>query len=356
MKEFRNILVVRTDRMGDVVLTTPALKALREAHPQARISILVSAYTKAIVEGNPCVDEVLVDDRKRTHRGWIGFWRLVFDIRRRKFDAAVLYHTKRRTNWLCFFAGIPYRLGYKNDKCGFLLTDAVLDERHYGRKHEAQYCLDLVRYLEGVPSDVLIKSPEELAADLYVSAQPRAEAWAEETLKDMKVPGKRRLIAIHPGASDPSKRWPEHCFAELIGQLVVKYESRIVLIGAGDITSLARTIASLVQDSVFDLTGKTDVSQLASLLKRCDLLISNDSGPVHLAVGVGTPVVSIFTRNQPGINPARWKPLGKGSKVVSVPSDSRISFRKAGPIDPQYMEPIPVQDVLEAVDAIFKLC
>ena len=112
MKEFRNILIVRTDRMGDVVLTTPALKALREAHPKARISILVSAYTKAIVEGNPYVNEVLADDRKRTHRGWIGFWRLVSEVRKRKFDAAVIYHTKRRTNWLCFFAGIPYRLGY----------------------------------------------------------------------------------------------------------------------------------------------------------------------------------------------------------------------------------------------------
>ncbi len=356
MREFRNILVVRTDRMGDVVLTTPALKALRAAYPDARIAVLVSVYTRAIVEGNPYVDEVWVDDRKKTHRGWSGFWRLVFEISKQKFDAAVIYHTKRRTNWLCFLAGIPYRLGYKNDKGGFLLTDAVLDERHYGRKHEAQYCLDLVRRLEGTPSDILIKSPDELAADLYVSISPGAEAWAEGVLKDINVPGGRRLVAIHPGASDPSKRWPEHLFAELIHQLIERYESVVVLVGTADIAGLARKIMSLVQGPVFDLTGKTDVSQLASFFKRCDLLISNDSGPVHLAAGVGTTVVSIFTRNQPGINPSRWQPLGQRSKVVSVPPDNRISFRKAGPIDPLYMEAIRVQDVLEAVDAIFKLC
>jgi heptosyltransferase-2 len=356
MKEFRNILVVRTDRMGDVVLTTPALKALREAYPDARISVLVSMYTKAIIEGNPCVDEVWVDDRTNTHGGLRGFWRLVLEIRKRKFDAAVIYHTKRRTNLLCFFAGIPYRLGYKNDKFGFLLTDPVWDERHYGRKHEARYCLDLVRHMGGVSSDILSKSPDELAADLYVSIPPDAEAWVDELLKETDALRKGRLIAVHPGASDPSKRWPEHLFEELMGQLFDRYKGTIILVGTEDTSGAAKGIVSSVRGPVLDLTGKTNVSQLAGLLKRCDLLISNDSGPVHLAAGVGTPVVSIFTRNQPGINPSRWRPLGRKSRVVSVPEDSRMSFRKALPIAPRHMEAVTAQDVLEAVDAIFKLC
>ena len=91
---------------------------------------------------------------------------------------------------------------------------------------------------------------------------------------------------------------------------------------------------------------------------RCDLLVSNDSGPVHVAAGVGTPVVSIFTRNQPGINPERWKPLGNKARVVSVsPNESSgISFKKAQPIDTQYLELVSTEAVLEAVDSLFKLC
>lgn len=356
MKKFKNILVVRTDRMGDVVLTTPALKALWEAYPDARISVLVRAYTKAIIDGNPYVDEVLIDDRESTHGGLRGFWRLVSEIRKRKFDAAVIFHTKRRANLLCFLAGIPCRIGYKNDKFGFLLTDPVWDERHYGRKHEVQYCLDLIRHLAGVSSDILSKSPDELAADLYVSISPDAEAWVDELLKKTDALRNGRLIAVHPGASDPSKRWPEHLFMELMGQLFNRYKGTFILVGTEETSGVAKGIVSSVHGRVLDLTGKTDVSQLAGLLKRCDLLISNDSGPVHLAVGAGTPVVSIFTRNQPGINPSRWRPLGRKSRVVSVPADSRISFHKARPIVPQHREAIAAQDVLEAVDAIFKLC
>ena len=104
--------------------------------------------------------------------------------------------------------------------------------------------------------------------------------------------------------------------------------------------------------------GKTTVGQLAGLLMGCSLLVSNDSGPIHVAAGVGTPVVSIFTRNQPGINPERWRPLGENTRVVSVfPSQSKgISFKKAQSKDIKYLELIPVKAVLEAVDSLFKLC
>src|SRR5262245_45025773 len=147
MNQYRNILVVRTDRIGDVILTTPALKALREKFRHSRISLLVSAATRELVDKNPYVDEVLTDHRQGVHQGFMGFWRLVGEIRRKKFDLAIVYHTKRRTNYLCFFADIPTRLGYRNNKGGFLLTHQVKDDRPSGKKHEADYCLDLLKVL-----------------------------------------------------------------------------------------------------------------------------------------------------------------------------------------------------------------
>ena len=130
------------------------------------------------------------------------------------------------------------------------------------------------------------------------------------------------------------------------------------MIGDSRVSDEAKEMISVVSGTTIDATGQTTVGQLAALLVRCDLLVSNDSGPVHIAAGVGTPVVSIFTRNQPGINPQRWKPLGERSRVVSVkPSQNcDISFKKAGSKGAEYAERIAVTEVLEAVDALFKLC
>ena len=351
MNDFKNILIVRTDRIGDVVLTTPAIKALRQAYPAARISILVAPLTKDLVTGNPYLDEIIVDDRRGVHRGIIGFWRLASVLRQKKFDLAVVYHTKKRTNCLCRAAGIPRRTGYRNEKFGFLLNDPIADERHLGRQHEAQYCLDVLRHLGITGNNILDKSPQDLAEDLYVPVSDDARVWIEQFCREYHISRQERLIAIHPGASDPAKRWPEWQFAELIDQLANRYQARIVLIGAPHMAGVARQIMSDAHVPVLDLAGQTDVGQLAGLLKRCNLLVSNDSGPVHIAAGVKTPCVSIFTRNQQGINPQRWQPLGKFSRVASVPPS------KSRPQDgPECPETISTQAVLEAVDDLFKLC
>jgi len=348
MGNYKNILIVRTDRIGDVVLTTPAIRALRRSYPDARISILVAPATRDIIDGNDCINEVIVDDRKGEHKGLMGFLKLIQTLRRKRFDLAIVYHTKKRTNLTCFLAGIPDRIGYRNNKFGFLLNRPILDIRHEGEKHEAQYCLDILKALEIESSD--------LKTDLPVHEQ--SLLWAEQFRKEHNVTDKDRFIAIHSGASDPAKRWPESRFAQLIDVLIDQYSAKIVIIGSSDASDIAKRIISLVKGDVINLTGKTTISQLAGLLKRCDLLISNDSGPVHIAAGVETPVVSIFTRNQPGINPQRWRPLGEKSRVVCVEpfQNNDISFKKAQPIKSKYMELIATDEVLEAVDSLFKLC
>ncbi len=351
MDDFQNILIVRTDRIGDVVLTTPSIKALRLAYPAAKISILVSPLTKELVNGNPCLSEVVVDDRRGVHRGIAGFWRLVLSLREKKYDLAIVYHTKKRANCLCWMAGIPRRVGYKNKKFGFLLTDPIPDQRHFGHEHEARYCLDVLKHLGISGNTTFDKTPQDLADDLYVPISSDAWVWVEHLCREHHIRGQERLIAIHPGASDPAKCWPVEQFVELIEQLVKRYSARIVLVGTAQISLVARQIISLIKVPVLDLTGKTTVGQMAGLLKRCNLLVSNDSGPVHIAAGVKTPCVSIFTRHQPGINPQRWQPLGKFSRVVSVPPPP--SRPQGGS---QCSETIPTQAVLEAVDALFKLC
>ncbi|MFA5059810.1 MAG: lipopolysaccharide heptosyltransferase II [Candidatus Omnitrophota bacterium] len=344
MKTYRNILVVRTDRVGDVVLTTPSLEALRKAFPSSKISILVAPQTREIVEGNPHIDEIIVDDRKGLQKGFWRFWKLVLFLRRKKFDLAIIFHTKRRTNFLCFHAGIPHRLGYKNKKGGFLLTQGVEDKRIEGTRHEAQYCLDLLRFIGVEPVDL----------KLSIVVSEGSVRWADDFLKKQGIE-KGELIAIHPGASCISKRWPAQRFANVIDQVVSKYGAKVVLVGDQDTKKISQKILSCVHSSVIDLTGQTSIGQLAALFKKCRLLISNDSGPVHVACAVGLPVISIFGRNQAGLSPTRWKPLGPKDIVLHKEVGCEICLAHNCRIDFECLKALQPGDVLEAVDAQFKL-
>src|SRR3989338_1196354 len=264
MENYKNILIVRTDRIGDVILTTPVIRALRKNFSRSKITILVAPATRDLVEGNPDLNAVLVDDRKGMHRGPFGFMKFVNAVKKENFDTAIIFHTKRRTNLLCFLVGIPNRIGNADNKFGFLLTRKLEDIRHAGLKHESEYCLDVLRLI-GIPV---------YAKDFYVPLQKSAEEWAEGFLKKQNI-NPKNLVAIHPGASDPTKEWPAHRFAELMNQFKDRYATQFVIIGAENIKGKAAQILVQVKFPVVDLTGQTTVSQLASLLKRCRLLISN---------------------------------------------------------------------------------
>jgi heptosyltransferase-2 len=312
---FRNILIVRTDRMGDMILTIPAMRALRQKFPQARVCVWVSASTRDLVDGLPFIDEVIVQDERR---GWRGYFELVMLLRRRRFDLAVVYHTKQKTNLACFLAGIPWRLGYRNEKCGFLLTHPVKDERHFGIKHELDYCLDLLKPL-GV---------EHADPGLQVAIHSDSETWADAFVRSLAGPGP--LVALHPDASCPTRHWPLASFAEVSRRLSAELNARVVIVGGPSTTPFAAQIPGK------DLTAQFSLSRLVSFLKRCDLLISNDSGPVHVAAATGTPVISLFLRRQPGINAERWRPLSEkavlllnkpGEEIVVGPHNDILSGR-----------------------------
>ncbi len=343
---FQNILIVRTDRIGDLILTTPAIAALRKGYPRARFSLLVAPKTRCLIEDHPGLDEVWVDDRQGKHRGLRGFFRLAGELKKRHFDLAVIYHTKKRTNSLCLLAGIPYRLGYRNNKLGFLLTDGLKDERHWGRRHEVEYCLDVLKVL-GIQT-------QESA--LFISRQAESERWAEEWLQAQPVSDPRKLIAVHPGASCPTKMWPAQRFADLLRRLSQKDQYHFLLIGDKDLRKVSIEIKRLAQIPIGDMTGQTSLSQLVSLMSRCRMLISNDSGPVHIANALMVPVVSIFTRNQPGINPERWRPWQEPAKIVCAHYEGPVDLRKGRLLDSAFLEKISTEEVLQAVDSLLAVC
>lgn len=341
-----NILVVRTDRIGDVVLTTAAVHALRKNFPDARIAMMVAPSTRDLIEGNPDVDEIIIYDRNGEHRGVFGLWKQALNLRAKKFDWAIIFHTKRWTNLVCFLAGIPRRTGYCNEKYGFLLTDRIKDDREAGIKHEAQYCLDVLNSI-GVPAPLA-------EMQCVIPVRKECDDWADAWLAEHNIAPKT-LIVINPSASDPGRQWPAERFAKIIEILHSKNIGPIAVIGAKN-SEAAKRLLGMVGSKALDLTGQTSMAQLIAVLRKSRMLISNDTGPVHIAAALKIPVVSIFTRDEPGINPERWRPLGETVRVVVTPSKGLISNYKAKVIDYSYLNAIPVESVWEAVDDLLKLC
>ncbi len=187
-----------------------------------------------------------------------------------------------------------------------MLTDRIKHTKQLGEKHELEYALDLVRYLGFEPED----------KTLFMPIKPESEAWAEELFKQEGIKKADRILAIHPAASCPSKVWPNERFADVADRLIEKFGFKVLVIAGPKDLALSGDVIKHMHHPAANLSGKASVSQLASILKRCNLFISNDSGPVHIAASVGVPVISIFGRNQKGLSPKRWGPTGKKDKVL----------------------------------------
>lgn len=303
--DLRRILVVRTDRIGDVVLSTPVLQALRQTYPNAYIAMMTSPYTKDIVEDNPCLDQVIIYDKAHKHKSWHSSIAFARRIKKKRFDLAIILHPSNRVHLVTFLAGIPKRVGY-NRKMGFLLTHRLKHKKQLGEKHELDYNLDLLKFLGIVCRD----------KSLSMAIKPKSEEEVDLLLKQAGIKNSDRLLAVHPAASCRSKMWPAERFGQAADALSLKYGYKTIIIAGPKDIACANAVESSMHQKALNLAGKISVSQLASLLKKCTLFISNDSGPVHISSAVGTPVISIFGRNQKGLSPLRWGPVGRRDSIL----------------------------------------
>jgi len=300
------ILVTRADRIGDLVLSTPVFEALRKKFTDARIIGLTFCENRDLVEGNPQLDEIILYDKLGSEKGIVGNCRFAFKLAALKFDMVIHLHATNRMHWITWLAGIPVRIGYHR-KCPWLLSHRIRDRKHEGTKHEAEYNFDLI-----APLDVPV--PEKIRP--YFPLQERAARSLEELVIRLRIPVNRPWVVFNPSASCPSKMWPAARFGEIAGRIYEKYGAACLFIGTSEDPGLLKPIQRNIKGPLYDLTGRLSIGMLGALLAKARLLISNDSGPVHIANAVGTPVISIFGRNQPGLSPKRWGPLGTDSMVV----------------------------------------
>ena len=335
------VLVVRLDRVGDVILSLPAVAAIRERFPNAMISVMVRPYTQALIEGHPLVDETIpyFYEKGGRHRG-LGNLRFIREIAKRRFDIAFILHPSLRSNLVPFLAGIPYRIGFRSH-APFFLTKSVVDRRAEGLKHESDYTLDIVRAFG-------IRSLPEKKMSLPVS--PEEARKVSGILEQTPWGGNEGIVAIHAGASCPSKRWPKERFLELAKRIMKEMPYRVAIVGGKEEVELGAYFRKEGGPRLLDLTGRLDLKELAAFFKRCEALITNDSGPVHVAAAVGTRTLCIFGRNQAGLSPVRWKALGKNHEVIQKDVGCVVCLAHRCTIDFECLKAVEVEEVFSRLE------
>ena len=303
--DYKKFLIVRLDKVGDVVLSTPVIKALRDARPDAYIAFMVEDYAGDVIKGNPYLDQVIVYHKNDEGKSLVGNLNFINKLRSFRFDAALILHPTSRSHLLVFLAGIPVRIGY-NRKSPFLLTRKIPHTKQLGEKHEAEYALDMLREIGVEPKE----------CKLHVPLHKTSEEKITYIFKQNEIKKKDVVITLHPGASCPSKRWPPQNFVKVADHLTERHKARIVIIAGPDDKATGDEVARAMKEKPLNLSGITTVGDLASILVRSKLFISNDSGPVHIASAVGTPSVVIFGRKDAGLSPKRWGPTGERDIVL----------------------------------------
>jgi heptosyltransferase-2 len=341
----QRILVVRLDRLGDLVLSLPAVEALKAAFPQSYLAMLVQKPWAEVLVGHPAVDHVYAYDKAGEHRTWRGTWRFARRLRGEHFDTAVVLHPSNRSHGMVFLAGIPTRVGYDRKLSG-LLTHRFPHHKQHGQQHESAYTLELLQVLGLSPPPSV--RPPRLAVD------PQARMAVLQRLQAAGWSSGQPLIAVHPSASCPSKRWPTERFAAVCNQLIEKYHACVCLIAGPEDVPQARAVQQAMHQTpaVCNWAGQLAINETVALLAASTLLLSNDSGPVHLAAAVGTPVVVIFGRNNAGLSPRRWGPLGEGHIILHKEVGCAVCLAHHCQIQFRCLTELSVAEVAEACFSI----
>ncbi len=339
----RNVLVVRLDNLGDVLLATPAIHALRRALPTSRITLLASPAGAQVAGLNPDLDDVIayrapwMDPDRLLPRDPAREASTIALLRRRGFDAAIIFTSYHESSlpaaYLCYLANIPLRHAASIDGPGSLLTSR---HRHPDRPmHEVERGLDLVRGL-GI---------EPAGTDLVL--HPRAEDCQamHELIQSLRTSG-RPVVAIHPGCTCPSRAYPPELFAEVADAVQERLGARVVWTGSADEQKLVSQIQTRMRRRSLSLAGQTSLSQLAALLAECDVAISSNTGPMHVAAAMKTPVVTLFALTNP---PHEWHPWGVAYRLLNHPVDCAICYQRVCPLRQECLRNVPIETIVEAV-------
>jgi heptosyltransferase-2 len=336
----KNILVRSTNWLGDAVMTTPAIRAVRESFPEAHITMLANPLVANLFTPHDCVDEVMIYDRKGRHAGFSGKFAMAAELRECGFDLAILLQNAFDAALLAWLARIPRRMGYRTDGRRLLLTHGVRIGKEHERLHHVNY------YLAMLAKWGIATSKNEL----HLTVTPEEDMATDARLAECGIEKDDFLLCINPGAAYGSaKRWYPDRFAAVANELARRWRAKIVITGSSSEAVMAGEIESILGGQCLNLSGKTSVRELIALIKRCNFIITNDSGPMHVAAAFDVPLVAIFG---PTDN-TTTSPFSNCAEVVRKEADCAPCLLRECPTDHRCMAAVTVDDV---VGAAVSLC
>ncbi len=325
-----NLLIVGPTWVGDTVLATPVLANLRAAFPAARIYYLATAWAAGILRGHPDVDEL-----RLRPGGTAGDFRAALGLRRERLEWAFVLPNSIRGALLAVAAGARRRTGFDRDGRAFLLTESV----RYQKEPERHQIDEYLALLEAAGVSVSCRTPR-------ISVSPEADTFAEEVFHKAGIGPDEPVVGIQPGAKfGATKLWPAGRFAAVGDRLAESEGARVLLLGSRDEAPLTAQISSLMKADSADLAGQDNLSLLPGLLRRLTVLLTGDTGPMHIAAAVGTPVVALFGPT----DPRHTGPVGENHRVLRRDLFCSPCFLKKCPYGHECMEEMAVDEVFEAV-------
>ncbi len=323
----RNLLLVRLDNLGDVLLCTPAFHAVRDTLPGARLTLLASPVGAQVAELNPDLDDVIVYQAP-----WMDAWgRLPQDsgreqgmvqlLKERGFDGAIIFTSFHQSPlpaaYLAYLADIPLRLGASIDGSGSLLTTR---HKHPEKPlmHEVERALDLVG-AEGFRASDL---------RLVLRVAPEDRSAMRGRLNVAGVSEDRPLVVVHPGCSMPARTYPWEMFAQAADLMAGKMGYQVVLTGDAREVELAERVRGRLGHRAVSLAGQATFREFAALLSLADVVVTNNTGPAHVAAAVKTPVVDLFALTNP---PEQWRPWGVPHRLLHKEVPCALCYSRVCP-------------------------
>lgn len=332
------ILIRGTNWIGDAIMTIPAVDSIRATYPKAYIAVLAKPWVADIYRLFSSVNEIIIFENKYDNA--LGVFQLAHLLRKKKFDAAILLQNAIEAAIIALTAGIPQRAGYNSDGRGFLLTNRVQRSQEIKRLHQTDYYLEMVKALGCASVN------KEMHLETKIS-----RIDAQRILRKYMPDPQKEIICLAPGATyGPAKRWFPERFAKVADKIAAELPCQIILLGGKSDWDVAEEVGRYAGTDLLNLTGKTNLEEAIYLISQCRIMISNDSGLMHIAGALNVPTIAIFGST----NPATTSPVGNQSIVVHQEVSCSPCLKKTCPIDFRCMELITVEDVCQTAEKFLK--
>jgi lipopolysaccharide heptosyltransferase III len=307
-----NLLIVRTDRIGDVVLTLPLAGIIKKRFPFCKITFLIREYTNSIVKDHPFIDDVLILQEKE---GKPLIRKNILAITDRKFDSAVIVYPTFTLSLIVYLSGIKNIVGTGFRWYSFFFKHKVFQHRKYAEMHELEFNLKLLQVFD-ITEEI---NKEKVNFNLKVKDNQKVNELVNRILLKNK-----RKVVIHPGSGGSAVDLPIEKFRELVVMLDNRNDIGIIITGSVSETNLGESLK--VSERVYNMVGKFDLSELISLINKCDIFISNSTGPIHIAAALGRNTIGFYP-NLLQCSAKRWGPYSDKS-VIFTPQNECNECKK----------------------------